>query len=382
MKTKRNKSGFRRHLFEVCQLSSRKLTAIALTAVFVVFLIPFSHAKAENSESIRYSDSHVVDINGLSTEKTVERDTTDPNKFHVTLEAFAEKASIDQPITDIVMTMDLSRRMGIDLYTRNYKNLNTHTTFNKISRSDATYNHLHDPDNTHNDGSIDVGNSYSGNKYVEDPNTPGVYIYVACTYKSVAWLGWNHSYTYSFTDSLGNNYATDPIDANVVQSLSNTVGDLTFKLTNQVSEDAVSEVVISDFYQRSDDNATTDTLKSYFGTGTQTISDYSRQDNTWLGSGTVVTHQKERTTYDQTSLFIFSDTGEQLPVKVIHERTLDRTETYGAGIKLSTDDVISDEKYTYWCSDGENTYIAVQGNDVYGADSGVFQGFKVYGFRL
>lgn len=393
---------------------NRRIIALVLAVVFVLTSVVVGiniFGKADdaaphlNDGGIRYNDSNVTDIEGLHLNKTVTK--LDDDTYNVKLEAYAEANTIKQPVTDIVMTLDVSKRMGTELYTRDYKNLNTHTTFKMIPKWDdidgllnklqyaATYNTMHDGDNVRGDSSVDVVNTYHNDKYVQDPNTPGVYVYLASTYYNDSWLGASkHHYVYSFTDSNGNVYEYETPKMNIGQSIVDDIPTMHFTLkTTNPTGDAVPTYDVSDFYQKDAfaNNSLCETLLPYAGTaGTPTT---FRTDSstghyggaTGLGNySTAITETWQRTEYSNTSLWIYSDSGVKLPVNL----TVESCHYYEVCTQRPYNgDVIKNKtyntKYTFTAFDpdkGENgtLYRAVQGNEVYGADYGVFQGFKEY----
>lgn len=384
---------------------NRRIIALVLAVVFVLTSVVVGiniFGKADdaaphlNDGGIRYNDSNVTDIEGLHLNKTVTY--LDDDTYNVKLEAYAEANTIKQPITDIVMTLDTSKRMETELYTREYKNLNTHTLFVPINSSDATYNHMHDADNIFNSASIDVSNSYSSNKYVMDPNTPGVYVYLASRYY-IDFAGDNgiNTYEYTFTDSLGNTYRSDPISKSVYESVTQQVSSIHFNRIGTKIGDAVDSVDISDFYQRNnaETNALTKELVKYAGTrGTfgnpRTETRSSRRSINinipfigkveLIGADTTITLTTTSAVYSGSSLWIYSDSGERLPVTITEEKTHYSEVINRYNYEIDSKDYTS--SYVFTAVDNSVTpnkvYRAVQGNSQYGADFGVFQGFKVY----
>lgn len=365
--------------------------------------IPEMETDEGSDPSIHYSYNHVTNVDGLYLNKSVSK--VNDNNYNVKLEAFAEASSIEQPITDIVMTMDLSKRMGLNLYNRtNWKNLNTHTTFTLIPESERTPDNLHDNENPLNRGDWSgfISRSFSGNKYVEDPNIPGTYVYVSSRYEADGFLGIgglvSSLYTYHFTDGYGNEYEAEVEGGLITGQNFSANRKLTFNRIKQVDTTvpSVTSYEVNEFYQRNDDTSLNTELLSNAGTSSTTVTEWltfyyegnaigwGAEEKSWNDTSGNYSETKkqgnwmsrnETVTYSG-GLYIISDTGNKLPVTVEVERKATRNHNiFGYG-----DPTYYNYKYTYKVTDPESgkTYTAVQGNSEYGADYGVFQGFKTY----
>lgn len=370
-------------------LTRRQLRAIFAIVVAVCVVVPACFGVANLFGKAEDTVSRVT-VDGLETVKTVSPVAGEDGKFHVKLEAFNTAEQINQPANDIILVLDDSSRMNTVLYHRNYKNLNTHTMFTKINN--ASYNALHDGENPHNDGSIDIGNSYSKNKYVEDPNTPGVYVYLATDYYKDSLTGaTSHHYVYTFTDSYGNVYEHTTANVGSIGSLIFSAGqEFEFHLvTENPVGDVKDTVVIKDFYQRVDGetNALTSTLLDHVSGRTAWEKQETRTTpgRRYQSFGnyreTTLTEDIYTAHYNYTKLFILSDTGERLPVKLDVERIVFQETFNNNGNEVNHGQYIS--KYIFTAEDPETgkVYRAVQGNDSFGADYGVFQGFKTYHYK-
>lgn len=171
--------------------------------------------------NVSYTENLTVEDNFLEMDKTVTRINDDTYKVH--LEAYTTAPQIKQPVTDIVLVMDTSNKMATKLYDRDYKNLDTYTKFTAYSLNNITHDNLFDGD-LNDEGSnwlvqavrylgssvADVfgGRVYKGNRYVEDPNFPGTYVYLYQLYTSPNSLFGDNNYTYYFTSADGTEYAT------------------------------------------------------------------------------------------------------------------------------------------------------------------------------
>ena len=160
---------------------------------------------------ISYTQSSQT-VDGLKTKKTV-TETNDPDLFHVKLEGYMTSQYLKLPTTDIVLVLDTSGRMDDTLYRREYKNLNTQTIFKEVSLSSVPHDALYDGQNPNNGWQLPIQDwvprDYTDNKYIEDPNSPGTYVYLAQEYKySIQSNLKNNHYKYYFTSSDGSVYET------------------------------------------------------------------------------------------------------------------------------------------------------------------------------
>ncbi len=192
----------------------RTIIAVIVALCIAVPSMMFAtlQGRATNEQTSR------VTVDGLETTKTVTPVEGEDGKYHVKLEAYNTSEFLNQPANDIILILDNSARMDTELYRRYYKNLNTHTMFVPIEN--ASYNDLHTVDNPKGDSAlIQIGNQYSTNKYVKDPNTPGAYTYLVSTYHADDLVGYYHHWDYSFTDSLGNVYTYTTPSVGSISSL-------------------------------------------------------------------------------------------------------------------------------------------------------------------
>ena len=309
-----------------------------------------NYTRTVSPKSITYDETESVD-NGLELKKTVTDNGDDT--FSVQLEAWTTRDRLDQPDTDIVLVLDTSKNMSNVLYNRNYENLNTYATFTPISLSNVSYNDFHDPSNKHNKNNlINMSNDYANNKYIEDPNNPGMYVYVSSTYELQASFSEPHLYSYSFTDNYGNVYISDPeqIGVSLFGSMSafGSVGSVKFKLKERATGSPANiktEFTAYDMYTRTDSNT------NYLNSNLYAVSTEGG------GPGLYYKHTD----------------GKFYEVHVTKE-----DKTFQASGLFNNQTVTQPVKYTYTMTIDGVTYTAVQGNDVYGADYGVFQGFRSY----
>ena len=314
-------------------------------------------------KSITYDETEYVD-NGLELKKTVTDNEDDT--FSVQLEAWTTRDRLDLPETDIVLVLDTSKNMNNVLYRRNYENLNTYATFSHLSLSNASYNDLHDADNKHNLALINISNDYSNRKYIEDPNNPGMMVYIACTYDyevRAQWPFYFHKYKYSFTDNYGNVYESVGNDANQEwtevgladsTSISGTrVNSITFKLKSRAANlPADVEIEEGPFTKYEVYTRPSGNDYNYLNKNLYAI---SREGG---GPGLYYKHTD----------------GQFYEVHINREMdTFQAPSIWGSGTTVT-----QPIKYTYTMTIGDTTYTAVQGNEVYGAEYGVFQGFRNY----
>lgn len=282
--------------------------------------------------------THYVDE--LVTNKTVTATET-PGVYNVKLEAYTTAAQIQYKPTDIIMVLDLSGSMDDELRKDQYQNLNTHTTLSQKAFSSVTYNDLFDNSNEHNGGDwAHISTDYEYNKYIEDPNRPGTYVYVACRYEGSGFLGAHQKYTLYFTDSFGNEYESDTKEGNLIGIT--RASSFTFHLKTRVSPADVTiqtePFTLSSFYFRNDDDFKDNCLNKTL---------YNKRDNLWIK--------------DDNNVWC----------KV----TLDYSDTAPANYEGN----YYGSTYIYSFTDSNGvTHTSVQGNHELGGDYGLFQGFKTY----
>lgn len=296
---------------------------------------------------ISYTENSVVAGNNLEIDKTVSLVDKDEGIYDITLEAYTTSATLKQPATDIMLLLDSSKNMTNVLYSRNYRSLNTYASFKEKALKDVQYNDLHDTDNPSNTSLINVWNTYSNNKYVSDPNTPGVYLYLSTTYR----IG-SLSYQFSFTDNYGNVYQTSQISPGAT-GLHDIDDGLDFTLVTVAPGHSASEFVSSKhydtFFYRSDVSTENPALNI-------NLYKYSREGG---GPG----------------LYYLDEQGN--PYEVSVHRTTKRVERGW----WPHQEVDLNTRYEYSVTVNGTTYTAVQANEKYGADYGVFQGFRYYRYK-
>ncbi len=236
--------------------------------------------------NVSYTENYTVEDNYLELDKTVTPVGNDTYKVH--LEAYTTEPKIKQPKTDVVMVMDTSKKMDSELYSRNYKNLNTYTKFKAVSLSDRIHDDLFDGEMNDEDRGLimqlinALGSSasstvfdnrnYISNRYVEDPNSPGTYVYLYQKYRQegsiagqlayILTFGLTGSpmmnyYTYYFTSSNGEEYSTTEISeqmtdtAGYLISRNGTINSLTFYKNGDLTN---SPYPVSTIYQRDGEN--------------------------------------------------------------------------------------------------------------------------------
>ncbi len=295
---------------------------------------------------ISYTDSS-QSVEGLKTNKTVST-TSDPDIFHVKLEGYMTEQTIKLPTTDIVLTLDLSGRMNDTLYNREYKNLKTQALFNEVKLSDVTHDSLFDPKNGRNSGQWSIASgerTYTDNKYIEDPNSPGTYVYLAQTYVRD---GRNY-YQYSFTSLNGTVYKSPKYSRSIWASVINKVESITFTRVGN-NQNAIRSITIDSFYERSGVNADS------------TLTDQRTSDNS------------------NTSLYDYSVSDGGLWYKhtdgSYHQVTVTRKDLDKPRPNDSSYDYY--KNYEYSVEVEGKTYTVTYGNELYGAKNSVFQGFKKY----
>lgn len=385
-------------------LTKKQLRALIAILVAVCVVVPSLvfvglNVRAENPDQVQKRQ-----VEQVVTKKTVS-ETADPNVFDVQLEAYMTSKAIDYKPTDIILVLDLSGSMGDPLTERGYENLNNHTVFGKSipfvsgtnffgnTTYNVSYHTLYDPGNNANKEDLSlVGtltSTYRNRKYIEDPNTPGIYVYVSEAYLGIYDL--KQHYQFDFTDSMGNVYSTGDLPG----FFADGVDSLTFNLVRRgpdvdESDDIKTTHNINCFYTRdsSDTSSINQTMINYVSG----LGDFVQQ-NQYSSKGIIrdgltnytskIVETVSAADYASTDLFIFSDSGEKLPVTISVEQTR-RVETYEKNNKTITEyDKTFISNYIYRAEDPQTgkTYIAVQGNSVYGADYGVFQGFKTYKWK-
>lgn len=295
---------------------------------------------------ISYTDSS-QSVEGLKTNKTVS--TTDNRDiFHVKLEGYMTEQTIKLPTTDIVLTLDLSGRMNDTLYNREYKNLKTQALFNEVKLSSVTHDSLFDPKNGRNSGQWSIASgerTYTDNKYIEDPNSPGTYVYLAQTYIRD---GRNY-YQYSFTSLNGTVYKSPKYSRSIWASVINKIGSITFTRVGN-NQNAIRSITIDSFYERSGVNAdTTLTDQRTSDNSNKSLYDYSVSDGgLW--------YKHTDGTYHQVT---------------VTRKDLDKPKSNDSSYDYY-------KNYEYSVEVGGKTYSVTYGNELYGAKNSVFQGFKKY----
>ena len=323
-------------------------------------------------------DFEPVDVNGFYTNKTVTPIGND--KYHIKLMANNGATNlVNQTPIDIALVLDTSEAMNKTLYTRKATNLLTHTTFTEVSLNNIKRDDLYDPDNSENKASIlNWERTYTDNKYVQDPSDSSKYVYIAQSYSEdgttvqrperaeedtpdgYRLLGasspsilnqnqWTISgvsninvYAYTFTDSTGHVWKSIKYYCSKINTV--TFGTIsTFGLTffrddwSSVADNSDKRVVLHSFYKRSDDTATSENLYKYSTEGG--------------GLG----------------LYLIDDEGRERDVHI-------RVETGASGARKDNER----SNYIYYIDDEYGKYEFYSGNIVYGAQNGVFQGFRTY----
>ena len=166
---------------------------------------------------ISYEET-VSSDNGLELNKSVKALQND--MYEVTLEAQMTEKNIVRPDTDVMIVLDTSEAMLNKVYDSQYQNLKTYSEFEGVSTSNLTHDNLFDDDETESwiinafSGAwqtLSNSRKYKHNKYVEDPNAPGTYVYLHQEYVSrVGSEGnvYSNYYRYHFTSSDGTQYST------------------------------------------------------------------------------------------------------------------------------------------------------------------------------
>ena len=331
----------------------RKLVALLVSlAVLCTSVLIGIHVLASNTEQAqkRY-------VNELVTSKTV-TPTGNRGEYNVRLEAYTTSEQIEYPATDIVLVLDLSGSMTTELRKSEYQNLYTHTILKEyplnenvtkpgfdILPSKITYHDMYDSGNSNNSGSMagigTVSSNFGNNKYIEDPNCPGNYVYLACRYtyefdhNTFGVPVYHQNYQFFFTDSYGNQYVSTKYHA--LAAWNDNIEYLEFSLAEngRVSPENVDiqteTFKIRSIFARVEDNYFTNSLNSTLAS----------KDN----------------------LYIYDDNNVPCPVALASD--------------LSDDGKAGTYTYSFTDSDG-NTHTSVQGNMEYGAGYGLYQGFKTY----
>ena len=360
------------------KIKNRKVLAVIIAFAMVLGLVaPIVIVKAANPQYLIDINNPFVDmldgtneasvtVEGLETNKTATALGNDEYKLN--LEAFATSASLKATPTDFALVLDMSGSMETRniwgqlqsdsiLYTRDKTNLLNHTTFKKVSLANSTHNDLYDPNNPLNPEGISFSIKYGNNRYVEDPNHPGTYVYLAQTFSSSGMLNTTNNYQYFITDIEGHHYSSQVYSQNVIITGGNEiitlfpVNNIKFTLQNDAGDGAIKEFTITDFYQRSDDIALSSDL-------------YAKANSAG-------------------GLWLKDDYGELCQVHIDVEKNNSYTKTTTTGIwpfqTTTTETIYFPTKYIYTYTDSKGKNFTVnQANNEYGADYGVFQGFKTY----
>ena len=321
-------------------------------------------------------------VNGLETAKTA--DDLGDGQYRINLAAKATSATLTPTATDFELVLDMSGSMNDTLYSRNYKNLLNHTNFKAVSIDSIKQDWFYDPDNpdnTKNNGLIEAlgqigrDKTYQKNKYVLDPNTPDTYVYLAQSFNHVdgyktqeeekyTILGKEYTrtvevyhnavntYTYTFTDSEGNIYDSDPTqyvfpyDDRGLAGPANLLGIINTKIGTP--------------------------MRFHVRTPVEGVAEYVEIDTFYTRekAGSYANDYTSKQLYDianSKGLYIIDDEGQKR--RVFIETRHDNP----------TDDRITDYVYYITADDtanGAKIYETHNGNMIYGADFGVFQGFK------
>lgn len=333
-------------------LTRRQLRAIIAIVVAVCVVVPSVLVAAFH---VKAADTRVSkDVAEVVTKK--EAVPNGDGTYHVKIEAYNTAYSIYQIPTDTVLVLERSSRMSDVLYHRDNTNLLTYTIFTPLTGQMPHHNDLYEGNsNIDNDTGISISNDYRNNKFIKDPNNPNVFVYLEQTYNSqLYWDVWHFvyekSYKYTIVDTNGNIYQTDPMPERLIQSGAR-IQSLDFKWVKTIDGSTT----------RPDNAVETFSIN-------QPGQIYKRDSN---DNG----HAINSYIYDQYinhgGIYIKDEKGNYNPV------TLTRIVGHTDDVTGSTDR-LQYYKYTYTDPNTHQTYSAIYGNPVYGADYCVYQGFMIY----
>lgn len=347
---------------------ARHIRAIIAVVVALCIVIPSvvglihvgATSRSLSSTKVR-KDNAYVETSKTATPVDEDGDGV-PDKYHIKLTAYNTAYSILGEPTDTMLVLERSSEMNKVLFTRDKTNLQTYTRFNPVKLNTITHNDLFDignPENSMNYFALPISNDYADRKFIEDPNTPGVYIYLAQRdVQDRPVLLTRNNYTYYITDTNGNTYISGDgqkgkpyseymigTGAAQVLPMNKITNGITFYFdhgpngeTTPVGDNAKSQFTIDTIYTRNadDENALNERL----------YEEYVRTGCLWIKN-----NEGEWCRVDV----------ERGPSKVVNN-----TRVY--------------EYYKYTAHDDTNgkTYVAYYGNPEYGTQYSVFQGFKTY----